>query len=183
MRESASGSINRKIEYRIFVEEFNISKYIVWDYRYEDAKCYESNKEKYLVKLVNELQSFYHQQNNIFLNIEILVNLYEGIVILLKESTHIDIKYLCGNLGNISFKQELNKDNLIVSINRHIEQLTSSTSNDFLLDLLLRCYVVLVEDNIKQFSNDLIIIVIDKLQSIIKLKENLKIKSRMLERF
>lgn len=175
--------INRKIEYRIFVEEFNISKYIVWDYRYEDAKCYESNKEKYLVKLVNELQSFYHQQNNIFLNIEILVNLYEGIVILLKESTHIDIKYLCGNLGNISFKQELNKDNLIVSINRHIEQLTSSTSNDFLLDLLLRCYVVLVEDNIKQFSNDLIIIVIDKLQSIIKLKENLKIKSRMLERF
>ena len=54
--------INRKIEYRIFVEEFNISKYIVWDYRYEDAKCHESNKEKYLVKLVNELQSFYHQQ-------------------------------------------------------------------------------------------------------------------------
>lgn len=174
--------INRKIDYQVFISEFDISRYVIWNYKYKDAKCYKSDKKQYLLKTVIELQSFYHNENNIFIDIEILTNLYEGIVILLHKCNHIDIKYLYGNLNNIHLKGELDKDNLINGIIEYIEDISNSTINDFLIDLILRCYVVLVENNVQFFDDNLIIQIIDKLELAIKLKESLKVKARMQER-
>lgn len=174
--------INRIIDFKEFLKSFDIHKYVISDYRYEDASCYELDKRKYLYQLVLELQSFYHSEDDVFLNIESLSNLYEGLVILLKNAQKVDLHYLLGNLGNIDFQSDYSVEGMIGAINRYLEELSSATTNDFMIDLILRCYFALVEDNIQNFDENIIKQTTDKLKPIISLKENLEIKKKMLKR-
>jgi len=170
---------NELLTYENFLSTFDISKYIVSDYNDNSFDIFEND----LLKIVNELQSFYRLQDNIFINIDMLKNLYTGIVELLKNTKCSNLSYLSGNLNDLVINEELNKENLIKAIQNKIINIQEGTTNTFRIDLLLRCYIVIIEDSYNYIDNKLIKTIFSYLDNLIKLMDLLKIRQRQLSRF
>jgi len=170
---------NKPLKYNEFLNTFDISKYIVFDYNENSYQIFEND----LIKLVNELQHFYKFQDDIFISLNMFKNLYLGIKELLEKTTYSNISYLYGNLNDLVINGDLNKVNLITAINNKIEKIQEGTTNSFRIDLLLRCYIVIIEshyDNLDQEIIDNIIISLNDLSTLMYL---LKIRKRQLDRF
>jgi len=169
-------NIKKELTYGQFSSSFQSSKYIVWDYANKDN--YSDNK---LIGMINKLQQFYKNQNNIFINIDILINLYKGLIVLLKETNYSDLSYLRGNLNDLEIS-ELNISNFVDAIENKIYNIQEGTTNEFRINLLLRCYIVIVEKHFKGFANEFIECIYNFLDDIQKLMSLLEIRQRQLDR-
>lgn len=76
----------------------------------------------------------------------------------------------------------MTSEKFIKEIKKKIKSLNSGTVNEFRLDLILRCYIVLVEDNIDVLDEDLINQIQNKLKDVIKHTNLLKVCERELLR-
>lgn len=170
---------NQPLTYDQFINTFDISKYIIFDYNDNALNIFKNN----LIKLVNELQQFYRLQDSIFINIDILNNLYIGIIELLENTMYSNLSYLYGNLNDLIINGDLNKTNLIVAIKDKIENLQEGTINAFRIDLLLRCYIVIIEDSYNDLDDKIIENIFSYLDDLVKLMKLLKIRKRQLNRF
>jgi hypothetical protein len=170
---------NQLLTYDQFINVFDISKYIIFDYNDNSFDIFKNN----LIKLVNELQQFCSLQDNIFINIDMLKNLYIGIIKLLENTTYSNLSYLHGNLNDLVIDGDLNKINLITAIQNKIENIQDGTTNTFRIDLLLRCYIVIIEDSYNDLDDKIVENIFSYLEGIVKLMNVLKIRKRQLNRF
>ena len=167
----------KKPTFEEFLKVFDIKKYVIFDY-YE--KYSTGNK---LLDTVNDLQSFYIVQRDIFIDITKLISLYDGLCLLFKKNKNSsNLNYLRGNLNDLIIDGELTSEKFIKGIKKKIKSLNSGTVNEFRLDLILRCYIVLVEDNIDVLDEDLINQIQNKLKDVIKHTNLLKVCERELLR-
>lgn len=169
-------NIKKELTYKQFISSYQSSKYIIWDYANKDNIF--DNK---LIGDINKLQQFYRNQNDVFINIDILINLYEGLITLLKETNYYDLSYLRGNLNDLEIS-ELNLVNFINAIENKILNIKEGTTNEFRIDLILRCYIVIVEKHFDDFNSEFIDKVYNYLDEIKKLMDLLEIRHRQLNR-
>jgi hypothetical protein len=169
-------NIKKELTYKQFISSYQSSKYIIWDYANKDNVF--DNK---LIRTINKLQQFYRNQNDVFINIDILINLYEGLITLLKETNYSDLSYLRGNLNDLEIN-ELNLVNFINAIENKILNIKEGTTNEFRIDLILRCYIVIVEKKFDNFSSKFIDKIYNYLDEIKKLMDLLEIRHRQLNR-
>lgn len=161
-----------------FLKEYNPENYIARSYK----EVEESEIKDQLKNEIQDLQSFYYITENIYVNIEDLIVLYEGLIFLLNNSKFSDdLNYLHGNLNDINVGSELTKENLVKGILLKIDSLKKGTTNSFRIDLILRCYVTLFDDNMKFLNDTQIIQLQTYLKNIKQMYKKLKIIDRRLE--
>lgn len=169
-------NIKKELTYKQFILSYQSSKYIIWDYANRDDIFDDK-----LIGTIYKLQQFYGSQNDVFINIDILISLYEGIITLLKETNYSDLSYLYGNLSDLEI-DELNLVNFINAIENKILNIKEGTTNEFRIDLILRCYIVIVEKHFYNFSSNFIDKIYNYLDEIKKLMDLLEIRHRQLNR-
>jgi hypothetical protein len=169
-------NIKKELTYKQFISSYQSSKYIIRDYANKDNIF--DNK---LIGTINKLQQFYRNQNDVFINIDILINLYKGLITLLKQTNYYDLSYLHGNLNDLEIN-ELNLVNFINAIENKILNIAEGTTNKFRIDLILRCYIVIVKKHFDSFSSEFIDKIYNYLDEIKKLMDLLKIRHRQLNR-
>lgn len=164
-----------------FLLNYKASKYGIFDYKYA---CFHEINKDFLLHIVNKLQSFYRHQKDIFIDTTKLVSLYNGLKLLFENSAKCDLSYLYGNLNDLILKDNnLTKENIINAIENKVNSLEIGTTNEFRIDLILRCYIVLVEDNYLRYNDAFIKKILNILQDIIQLMNLLEIRERQLKRF
>lgn len=176
-------NIKRTINYSDFISRYKSDNYVVWSYKYPVAEECESGGGVYLLKIATELQSCYRAHDSLFIDAEQLVKLYGGVIILLQNSSLVDLRYLYGNLNDLKIIGELSLSSFIDAIKKHIDDIDQATTNQFRIDLILRCYIALIEDNAQMFSDEVVGQIITNIEPIVHLKKTLETRNRMLQRF
>ena len=172
--------IKKTLCFEQFISSYQSSKYIIWDYKHNIIEIDNKNIKNNLIYIVNKLQVFYRDQDSVFIDIDKLINLYEGIILLLKNTNYNNLSYIYGNLNDLKILGELNLNNFIKAIRNKIINLEEGTTNEFRIDLILRCYIVIIRDNINLFDDNLINNIHNKLDNIIKLMNLIEVRNRRL---
>lgn len=172
----------KNLTYDQFILDFDIIRYINFDY--SDNSKYlvqQSINEDNLIILVNKLQSFFHSnRKKIYINFCIMQNLYQGIIFLLEKFNNLDISSLSSNLHSWN-NEEKSKNYLIADLKSRVEEMEQGTYNSFHLDLVLRCYQVLIEDNIHEFNQEIYSSLDIFLNELLLLKNRYYIAQRWLD--
>ena len=164
-----------------FLLNYKASKYGIYDYK---DNCFHEMNKDFLLHIVNKLQSFYRNQKNIFIDTTKLTSLYNGLKLLFENSSTCDLSYLYGNLNDLILKNNnLTKENIIDAIENKIKSLETGTTNEFRIDLILRCYIVLIEDDYSTYEEKFINEILNILKDIIQLMSLLETRERQLKRF
>ncbi|ENZ0449077.1 hypothetical protein [Campylobacter jejuni] len=97
-------------------------------------------------------------------------------LILIQNCSKLDICYIYGNLGNISFDGEKNKENLIIGIQNYLKDNFKFESNCNVVDLILRNYIALIRENKQMLDVNIISKLVVKLQNTIKISQIIDLK-------
>lgn len=122
-------------------------KYVARDYRVNNYGCIEPMDFKQLSQHINDMQHFFHLNQNVYFETGGIISLYQGLIHIITDTEEFDTKYIAGNLG-IYYSippSELTKDDIINFLLESIENLEEGTTNSFRLDLILRCYQFLLD--------------------------------------
>ncbi|MCW1359850.1 DUF4365 domain-containing protein [Campylobacter jejuni] len=160
--------INKTLAFHDFIKNFKIREYIKSDYKQNDME--------FLLTRCESLQSYCKNHNDILFNNEAFVSLYEGLLILIQNCSELDIYYIYGNLGNIGFCGERNRENLIMGIKNYLKNNSKFESNCNVVDLILRNYVAFIRDNKQALEFNITSKLIVKLQNIIKISQMIDLK-------
>ena len=122
-------------------------KYVARDYRSNNISCIQSMDINQLSQQINDMQHFFHLNQNVYFETGGIISLYKGLVDLITVTEEFDTKYIAGNLGmNYSIpSSDLTKYDIIDFLLESIENLEEGTTNSFRLDLILRCYQFLID--------------------------------------
>jgi hypothetical protein len=153
-----------------------------YDSRFSRTESYGSKEIDSLISLVRGMQSFYYGSSNYFFQKNDVVSLYEGLLLLIEKSTLINYSYLSSNLCQSNIKPEDNRESFITEISKKINRISTGTNNIDSIELVLRCYAFVLENNATSYSKFFIFDIKDKLDGIRKIYELSKVKSRMLKR-
>ncbi|WHN16634.1 hypothetical protein QMK15_00490 [Campylobacter jejuni] len=160
--------INKTLTFHDFIKNFKIEEYIKSDYKQNDIE--------FLLNRCESLQPYCKNHNDILFDNEAFISLYEGLLILIQNCSKLDIYYIYGNLGNISFDGEKNKENLIIGIQNYLKDNFKFESNCNVVDLILRNYIVLIRENKQMLDVNIISKLVVKLQNIIKISQMIDLK-------
>lgn len=172
---------DKTLSYENFILSYQPSKYILRDYSENYTFSVNDNEKSLLLQTINELHTFYKYEENVFVNIDNLIKIYEGVIYLLENGKIRSLSYLYGNLNDLEIKGDLSLNKFIQAIQNKIENLKQGTTNRFQLDLILRCYIVIIEDSVEKFTSSIISQIYEKLDGIIELKAFIEVRNRRLE--
>ncbi|MDK1287415.1 DUF4365 domain-containing protein [Pseudoalteromonas umbrosa] len=125
-----------------------IDYYIVRDFKDDSLTLNPQNTFREFKKAIDELQRFFHLNQDLYLRAGGIIELYQGLLYLISEVREFDTHYIAGNLG-VQFNggnEQITVQLLEEHIQSKIEDADSGTSNSFRLDLILRCYQFLLDD-------------------------------------
>lgn len=124
----------------------SIESYVLRDYKDKSLNFSKVENFEQLCQNVDDLQHFFHLNQNLYLETGGLITLYLGLIDIISEVGQFGTNYIAGNLGvyfDLS-KSNSTKEELTNFLNGKIKALESGTTNSFRLDTILRCYQFLL---------------------------------------
>lgn len=167
-------------------------------YRKVDYLKYDYEEEKKLLSLSDELAHYLHT-NKLAITDKILIDLYEGLILLFENSQRLNYSYLYKKFRHIGHgkdekfddekKYTVQTDYFVQKIKDEINIVkTSGLSIEELLgyhtlEHIFKCYFFIVRDNIDSYREIFMYEVYSKLVDIEKIYNIVKVRERMLTRF
>ena len=165
----------RLISYELFLEDWRQKCHVKNERGFDFAEV-QLPTIKYLEQLINELQSFYHALHvSVYINLDLRVEIYQGLLYLLDMFPVININSIAGNIG---CSDRTGKLALMEHLNKQLQEFDKGTTNTFSLDLILRCYQILIRDNKVKLNELEGIKIIEKLRPLIEITSRYQVLIR-----
>ena len=171
----------RPEQFNDFLAIFSVQDYICADYRHPLFKDEGSDSKRHIYTLAVNLQAFFHNNDDVFLDAEGLMKLYEGVMLLFSDISDMDLNYIYGNLNDLPIEGVITKPKLIEAIDKKILSINESIENASIIDFILRCYVTMLRGNSERIDNETARKIMFCLNDLFDRKDCLDLKFRRLQ--